>query len=114
MTAGMQERARRVRQRAQLRAWEYRQRRHASGVWFRLRRVLADAETAFDISEEDAGRLIAEGYATEPVGDELAPKKTIVFAPKERILHLASRREIPLSLGAATLAARAIALVRWP
>jgi hypothetical protein len=51
-----------VRTRAAVRVWHYRQRDLASGVWFRLRRVLADARAADVISEEDATRLIADGW----------------------------------------------------
>jgi len=58
----MRARARAVRTRAHVRAWKYRQRNLAAGVWFRLRRVLADAKAAYVISDEDARRLLADGY----------------------------------------------------
>jgi hypothetical protein len=67
----MQARARLVRTRSAIRHWEYRQRHLAAGVWFRLRRVLADASAAYAIAEEDAYRLGAEGYVSEACGAEL-------------------------------------------
>ena len=44
MTERLHERARRIHERALIRAWEYRQRNHSKGVWYRLRRLLVDAE----------------------------------------------------------------------
>ena len=55
----LQERARRARERALIRAWEYRQRNHSHGVWFRLRRVLVDAGQLWVIDEREADRLEA-------------------------------------------------------
>jgi hypothetical protein len=43
-----------------IRAWAYRKRHHARGVWFRLRRLLADASHAYVISSNDADQLRAE------------------------------------------------------
>jgi hypothetical protein len=53
----MRARASAVRTRRLVRGWQYRRRNLAAGVWFRLRRVLADARAAHVISEEDAARL---------------------------------------------------------
>jgi len=58
--------------------------------------------------------LLAEGYRSEPVGAELEPAKTIIFAPAERIARLPTAREIPISLQAEMLEARCVALVRFP
>ena len=44
MTLSLEQRARQFRSRVLVRSWEYRQRHHARGVWFRFRRVLADAK----------------------------------------------------------------------
>lgn len=107
----MRARARAVRTRAAIRRWQYRQRNLAAGVWFRLRRVLADAERAYAISDEDARQLVAEGYTPEPCGTEVAPEKTIIFVDEPRLAALSSRRPIPVRLGPAFLAARAVALV---
>jgi hypothetical protein len=76
--------------------------------------VLADAARAFVLGEEDAAALVAEGVRPEPVGAELEPPKTILFAPAERIARLRAAREIPVSLEAEMLEARRIALVRFP
>jgi hypothetical protein len=107
----MERRAREVRARSIVRRWQYRQRHLAAGVWFRLRRVLADAEWAFLVDDDDARRLIEEGYVPEPCGAELAPPKTIVFVDDERLASIPSRRPVPVMLGPDLLIHTAIALV---
>ena len=57
MIASLERRARTYRSRMLIRAWDYRQRDHARGVWLRLRRVLADASHAYIVSGPDADRL---------------------------------------------------------
>lgn len=109
----LERRAQTVRSRAAVRCWEYRQRRHAKGTWFRFRRVLADAERAFIVSEDAARELLAEGYACQSVGAELAPAKIIVFVPKDRSDRLADKREISVRLSAEMLAATCLVLVPW-
>jgi hypothetical protein len=104
-------RLREVRSRVLIRAFAHRQRRHAGGVWFRLRRVLADAREAHAISADDANRLIAEGYRPEPVGQELAPPRVILFLPPDRVAGLASARPLPVRLDAELLSAECLALV---
>jgi hypothetical protein len=93
-----------------IRALDYRQRHHAQGVWFRLRRVLAHASAAYVITEDDAQQLVAEGCRVEPVGGELEPRKLIVIASSERIGLIASARPVPLRLGGELLAATCLAL----
>lgn len=109
----MRARARAIRVHAQVRAWKYRQRNLAAGVWFRLRRVLAHTKAAYAISDEDAGRLLAEGYEGEACGREIAPAKTMVFVDERRLGRLESRRPIPVNLGPAFLTATTVALVRF-
>lgn len=69
----LQERARRASERAAIRSWEYRQRDHSHGVWYRLRRVLVDAESLWVIDEGEADRREAGGREAHPVGRELSP-----------------------------------------
>jgi hypothetical protein len=107
----MRARARLVRTRSAIRRWEYRQRNLAAGAWFRLRRVLADASMACAIAEEDAHRLRAEGYVSEPCGADIEPPKLLLFVDEARLHAIASRRPIPIGLGPDFLAASAIALV---
>lgn len=114
MNEVLDRRLRRHRSRLAVRAWEYRQRNDSRGVWFRLRRVLVDAARAYVLSEEDAKVLLAEGYRPEPIGAELEPEKTILFAPAERIARFTSAREIPVSLEYEMLEACCVALVRFP
>ncbi len=109
----MRARARAVRARAAVRRWSYRQRNLAAGVWFRLRRVLADAESAYEIPDADARQLVTEGYRPEICGSEVSPEKAILFVDAPRLSAIAGRRPIPVSLGPEFMAARAIALVRF-
>jgi hypothetical protein len=111
MTPSLESRLRQHRRRAVVRSWEYRQRRHAHGVWFRLRRVLAGARAAYVISGEDARRVIAEGHRPEPVGFDLDPAKLIVVVPADRIMRIASARQVAVRLSAEVLAAEGLALV---
>jgi hypothetical protein len=113
MNPSFDRRIRERRARALVRSWDYRQRRHARGVWFRLRRVLADASAAFAIPADEARTLIAEGHRAEPVGRELEPPKVIVFAPAERVAQIASARAVPLRLGRDLLEAESLALTRF-
>jgi hypothetical protein len=114
MTDALERRVRQARSRAAVRAWEYRQRHHAKGVWLRLRRILADAEAAYVIPEGEAEGLVAEGFPPEPVGRELEPVKVILFLPAERVARLTGAREIPVRLGVELLEAPALALIRFP
>ncbi len=110
MTATQRERVRRIRERAVIRAWEYRQRDHAGGVWFRLRRVLVDAGRAFVLTEADADRLEQQGALPLPVGRQLSPAKRLIFVTPEQLEALAAR-EVPVRLTAEFLRATAIALL---
>jgi hypothetical protein len=114
MTDDLARRVQQVRSRFAVRAWEYRQRHHAKGVWMRLRRILADARSAFVIPLTEADQLLAEGFQPEAVGRELEPPKIILFVPAARAERLNEAREIPVRLEVALLEAPALALVRFP
>ena len=114
MSRRLERRLRQVRSRVAVRAWAYRQRHHAKGMWLRLRRVLAEAQSAYVIAGSEAEKLVAEGFRPEPVGTELQPPKVILFVPAERAAQIAGAREIPVRLGAALLEAPALALIRFP
>ena len=111
MTAAQRERVRRMQERAVIRSWEYRQRHHARGAWFRLRRVLVDAARAFVISVPDADQLEQLGVCPLPVGRELAPEKRIYFVTSEQLERLGAR-EIAVRLTNDFLQAEAIALLQ--
>ena len=112
--AKLRKRARAVRAADAVRRYAYRQRNHARGVWFRLRRLLSQAATAWQLSEEDSRHLMAEGIAPEPVGFELDPPTTILVLPEERLRSVVSRAPLPLRLSAELLRTRHMALVLWP
>jgi hypothetical protein len=107
----LEERARRVRSAAAVRAWEYRQRHHAKGVWPRLRRLLAAASAVWSLPEEEARRLLAEGYPAAEIGRLLEPPKLLVLVPEERLRAVPGRIPVELRLGADLLVARWLALV---
>jgi hypothetical protein len=109
----LHDRARRIQERLAVRAWEYRQRARAKGVWFRLRRVLTDAERAFIIDPTDAATLMNLGLHPEPVGLELYPARHLYFVPPEVLAQLGSAREIPVRLSAELLGADHVALLRF-
>jgi hypothetical protein len=112
--ARLRKRVRAVRAADAVRRFEYRQRNLAHGVWFRLRRLLSEAATAWRLSEEDARLLMAEGFAPEAAGLEIEPPITILALPEERLRSLASRVPLPIRLSAELLTARHLALVQWP
>ncbi len=113
MRQSLEKRVKAARSRAAVRAWEYRQRNHAKGKWYFLRRLLADARVAYALTEHAARQLLAEGHRPEPVAEQMEPPKTILCLPGERIDTIIDKRQIPVRLGADFLAARYVALVRF-
>lgn len=111
MSQSLDQRLSQLRSRLLIRSWEYRQQRHARGVWFRLRRVLAQASDAYVVSQTEAAALMAEGCRPEPVGSELDPPKLMLFARAERVSKLTSAEPVPVRLGAELLQAECIVLV---
>lgn len=110
MTPAFDQRIRDLHARVLMRSWGYRQRDHARGVWFRLRRALAEASAAYVVGPDDAATLVAEGCRAHPVGEALEPQKLIVFADAERVARIASARPVPLRLGRDVLEARHLVL----
>jgi hypothetical protein len=110
VTRALERRAEALRRRVMVRSWEYRQRHHARGAWFRLRRALADARAVFEIPPEEAARLVAEGHETDPVGEAFEPRKVILIVPADRVARVPGARQIPLRLGGELLQARHLAL----
>jgi len=109
----LEKRVRAARSRAAIRAWEYRQRNHAKGMWHRLRRLLADASAAYALTEPAARELLAEGYPPDPVGERMEPPKILLWATAERLGSIIEKHPIPVRLGADFLTARYVALVRF-
>jgi len=110
VTRALNQRVSEFRARVLVRSWEYRQRHHARGVWFRLRRVLAGASAAFVVSAVDAAALAAEGYRFEPISRALEPQKSILFVPAERVARIASARAIAVRLSRELLEAQYLVL----
>ena len=111
MNPTLERRLRQLRSRVLVRSWDYRQRRHARGAWFRLRRVLAEAAEAYVVSSDAARQLLAEGHRPESTGTEFHPPKVIVFVTPERIARIADARPVPVRLGGELLLADHLVLV---
>jgi len=111
VTGSLHERARRIHEKALIRAWEYRQRNYSKGVWHRLRRLLVDAEQAWIIDDSEADRLEAAGRLPHPVGRELSPVKRLFFIGEQELETIRVRRQIPVRMSVELLQARNIALV---
>ena len=111
MNPTLERRLRELRSRVLVRSWDYRQRRHARGAWFRLRRVLAEAAEAYVVSADTARQLVAEGHRPESAGTEFEPPKVIVFVTPERIARIMDARPVPVRLGGEILLAQHLVLV---
>lgn len=107
----LERRIKAARARAAVRAWEYRQRDHAHGAWFRLRRALVDAAEAWATSATVGRELIARGFVPHPVGAEFEPQRLIFFVPGELPSTLPGTRPVAVGLGADLLGAECVLLV---
>lgn len=69
----------------------------------------------WSLPEEEARRLLAEGYEAAEVGGLLEPPKILVVVPEERLRTVPGWEPVELRLGPELLAARFLALVpfRW-
>lgn len=114
MNAIQERRLRQLRSRQLVRSFEHRQRHHARGAWFRLRRALALAREAYAIPRDEAERLVIEGYPADPVGERLEPRRIIVLVPAERLAGIGSARPLAVRLSAELLSAESLALVPFP
>ena len=112
MREALQRRVREIRGREAIRRWEYRQRRHSKGVWFRLRRLLAEAETAIAITDDELARLRATGIEPQAVGAELMPPKQILLLDAGMARSVVGEG-LPLRLDARLLASKNIVLIRF-
>src|SRR5512145_3080496 len=94
-----------------IRQFDFRQRHHARGVWYRLRLTLSLAKEAWIISATDARRLVEEGLRSEPVGEEFRPPRVLIYASADRVAHIEGARRVPVRLSAELLSAECLALV---
>jgi hypothetical protein len=111
VTGSLPRRAKSVRERVLIRSWEYRQRNHAKGVWFRLRRVLVDAAEVWIVPSQATAALREAGHTSIPVGEELAPPKHLFFVDRDTLETIADRRRIPVRLSSDFLSATDLALI---
>lgn len=112
MTELMRKRVQDTRARAAVRAWEYRQRDHAKGMWFRLRRELALSRTAYVLSGDVADALERGGAEMAAVGREMEPVRRIFRVCEGDLAeHRDAIAQVPVRLGGALLEATAWGLV---
>ena len=113
MNPALHERARRARERALIRAWEYLQRDYAKGVWYRFRRVLVDTAQVWIIGDDDGDRLESGGHVALPVGRELSPPIRLFFLSEEEVEAISDRRKTSARLSSELLHARNLALIAY-
>jgi hypothetical protein len=111
VSALQERRLRELRSRVLVRSFDYRQRRHARGVWFRLRRTLTFAREVYALPPDEVKQLLAEGHRPEPVSRELEPPRVILFVAAARVARIASARPLAVRLSAELLSAEGLALV---
>ena len=104
-------RERAIREAVLIRAWKYRQRNHAGGAWYRLRRTLVDAAEVWVLDESGAELLERAGSKALAVGSELIPAKSMYVITRAQLEAIPNRRPIAVRLSAELLAARYLALV---
>ena len=101
MSELLHRRLRQMRSRVLMRQFDFPQRHHARGVWYRLRLRLSLAKEAWIISAGDARRLV----------EELQPPRVLIYASAERLAQIEGARRIPVRLSAELLSAECLALV---
>jgi hypothetical protein len=99
--------------RVMIRRWEMRQIEHAKGTWYRLRRALAMTAAVYAIDDQQADALEHAGYASLPVGDELAPPKRLFQLTEQALDPALTRRPLRVKLDASLLGERNLVLVPW-
>lgn len=107
----LEARARAIRSRAAVRAWEIRQHGHARGVWFEIERLFALTSRAWTISEADVEALMAAGRRPAEAGLRLHPLRRFFVVTAEEIATLTDAREIEVALSSEIVSAPALALV---
>jgi len=114
MSRSLHRRVQEIKARQTIRAWELRQNDCSKGVWFRLRRMLADVHSVYAVSEQTVQKLLAEDYASEQVGRELEPTKELIFIDESRLQQIPERRALAVRLDAAFLTERFLVLICFP
>lgn len=107
----LEARARAVRSRAAIRAWEIRQHAHARGAWFEIERLFALTSRAWALSEADVQTLVAAGRRPDDAGLRLQPPRRYFVIEPAEISTLADAREIEVALSSEIVSASALALV---
>lgn len=110
MNPALERRLKSQQARVLVRSWDYRQRNHARGVWFDVRRLLTGMSAAYIVQADDVTTLTAEGYPLDPVGLGFDPPKSFVVVPAERAARIPLARQVPMRLGGDLLDARHLVL----
>lgn len=107
----LEARARAIRSRATIRAWEIRQHAHARGAWFEIERLFALTSRAWALSETDVQTLVAAGRLPHGAGLRLQPPRRFFVIEPAEISTLACAREIEVALSSEIVSTPALALV---
>ena len=107
----LEARAKAIRSRATIRAWEIRQHAHARGAWFKIERIFALTSRAWVLGEADVQTLIDAGHKPEDCGLRLQPPRRFFVIESNEVSTLADAREIAVALSSEIVSAPALALV---
>lgn len=110
----LEARARAIRLRAVIHAWEMRQRVNARGTSFEIERLFALTSRAWVLTETDVQRLIALGRRPHDAGLRLQPSRRYFVIEPADIALLADVREVEVRLGSEIFSARALGLFLFP
>ena len=107
----LETRARAIRARAAIRAWEMRQHVHARGVWFEIERLFALTSRAWVLTEADARTLTDAGHSPHDVGLRLHPPRRFFVIELAVLSTLPGAREVEVRLSSEIFSAPTLGLV---
>ena len=107
-------RAKAIRSRATIHAWEIRQHAHARGAWFEIERLFALTARAWVLTEADVRILTELGRRPHDAGGRLQPPRLYFVIEPADLPVLAGAREIEVRLSSEIVTAPALALVLFP
>ena len=107
----LEARAKAVRSRAAVQAWEIRQHAHARGTWFEIERLFALTSRAWVLTEADVQTLVEMGRRPCDVGLRMQPPRQYFVIELVDLGTLAGAREIKVQLSSEIVSAPSLALV---
>jgi hypothetical protein len=104
-------RAKAIRSRATIRAWEIRQHAHARGAWFEIERLFALTSRAWVLTDADVQSLIEMGRTAHDAGGRLQPPRRYFVIESNDLSKLKGAREVEVRLSSEIVTSPALALV---